>query len=150
MIGLPGSGKNAYINNVLLKKHPDAVHISRDDIRIKFGYCKEGEKYLGTEEEERSVTHAFNKIFDEAVLGDKPIILNNTHLKEKYRTENVSTLRAFGFKVIFIYVEAPTLSDNYKRRDGQIPKIAINKMALSFEYPRINEYDELIIDKQWQ
>lgn len=150
MIGLPGSGKNTYINNVLFKKHPDAVHISRDDIRIKLGYCKEGEKYLGTEEEERNVTHAFNTIFDETVLGDKPIILNNTHLKEKYRTENVSTLRAFGFKVIFIYVEAPTLSDNYKRRDGQIPKITINKMALSFEYPRINEYDELIIDKQWQ
>ena len=150
MIGLPGSGKNTYINNVLLKQHPDAIHISRDDIRTKLGYCNEGEKYLGTEEEERNVTHIFNEIFDEALLDDKPIILNNTHLKEKHRSEKVLTLRGFGFKVIFVYVEAPTLNDNYNRRDEQITKSVINKMALTFEYPRINEYDELIIDKQWQ
>ena len=150
MIGLPGSGKNTYIDNVLLKKHPDAIQISRDDIRIKLGYCIEGEKYLGSEEEERNVTHAFNELFDETVLNDKPIILNNTHLKEKYRYENVSTLRNFGFKVIFIYVEAPTLNDNYNRRSGQVAKCVISNMALSFEYPKINEYDELIIHKQWQ
>lgn len=150
MIGLPGSGKNTYIDNVLLKKHPDAIQISRDDIRIKLGYCNEGEKYIGTEEEERNVTHTFNEIFDEAVLDNKPIILNNIHLKEKYRTEKVLALRGFGFKVIFVYIEAPTLNDNYNRRDGQITKSIINKMALSFEYPRINEYDELIINKQWQ
>ena len=148
MIGLPGSGKNTYINDVILKKHPNAIQISRDDIRIELGYCKEGEKYLGTEDEEKTVTNRYNEIFDESIINGNVIILNNTNLKKKYRDEYVSTLRFYGYKVIFVYVEAPTLEFNYKRRNGEVPKEVINRMAKSFEWPESTEYDELIIAKQ--
>mgnify|MGYP006967251436 FL=1 len=53
-----------------------------------------------------------------------------------------------GYKIVYVYVEAPTLDFNYKRRDGQIAKDRIKEMALSFEWPEATEYDELIISKQ--
>jgi hypothetical protein len=49
MIGLPGGGKNTYIDNVLLKEEPDAVCLSRDDIRVELGYCTVDEKIVGTD-----------------------------------------------------------------------------------------------------
>jgi predicted kinase len=148
MIGLPGSGKNTYINKNILTIHPDSVQISRDDIRIQLGYCNENEKYLGNEEEENEVTRVFDEIFDNAILNGKKIILNNTFLKKKYREPVVTKLINNGYKIIYVYVEAPTLEINYKRRDGEVPQNVINRMALNFEYPEVTEFDEIIFDKQ--
>jgi predicted kinase len=147
MIGLPGAGKNTVIDNggIIPTNH---VHISRDDIRIQLGYCKPGEKYLGTTEEENEVTRVYNEQFQNAIDNGNIIVLNNVHLKKKYRDESVSILRANGYKIVYVYVEAPTLDFNYKRRDGQIAKDRIKEMALSFEWPEATEYDELIISKQ--
>lgn len=148
MIGLPGSGKNTYINKNILTIHPDSVQISRDDIRIQLGYCNENEKYIGNEEEENEVTRVFDEIFDNAILNGKKVILNNTFLKKKYREPVVTKLINNGYKIIYVYVEAPTLEINYKRRDGEVPQNVINRMALNFEYPEVTEFDEIIFDKQ--
>lgn len=148
MIGLPGSGKNTYINENILSKHPDCVQISRDDIRILLGYCNENEKYLGNEEEENEVTRVFDEILDNTILDGNKVILNNTYLKKKYREPVVTKLRNNGYKIIYVYVEAPTLEINYKRRDGEVPQNVINRMALNFEYPEVTEFDEIIFDKQ--
>ena len=148
MIGLPGSGKNTYINKNILTIHPDSVQISRDDIRIQLGYCNENEKYLGSEEEENEVTRVFDEVLDNAILNDKKVILNNTFLKKKYREPVVTKLINNGYKIIYVYVEAPTLEINYKRRDGEVPQNVINRMALNFEYPEVTEFDEIIFDKQ--
>lgn len=147
MIGLPGSGKNTVINN--LETIPkNAVQLSRDDIRIELGYCGIDEKYLGSQEEENRVTEIYNNRFNEAIKNGSNIILNNVHLKKKYRDASVSILRTNGYKIVYIYVEAPTLDFNYQRREGQIPADRIKAMALSFEWPEASEYDELIIRKQ--
>lgn len=148
MIGLPGSGKNTYINENILSKHPDSVQISRDDIRILLGYCNENEKYLGNEEQENEVTRVFDEILDNTILDGNKVILNNTYLKKKYREPVVTKLRNNGYKIIYVYVEAPTLEINYKRRDGEVPQNVINRMALNFEYPEVTEFDEIIFDKQ--
>lgn len=147
MIGLPGAGKNTVIDNgsIIPTNH---IHISRDDIRIQLGYCRPGEKYLGSTEEENEVTRVYNEQFQNAIDNGNIIVLNNVHLKKKYRDASVSILRANGYKIVYVYVEAPTLDFNYKRRDGQIAKDRIKEMALSFEWPEATEYDELIISKQ--
>ena len=147
LIGLPGSGKNTVIRNSGIIPNIHA-HISRDDIRVHLGYCKPDEKYLGTPEEENEVTCVYNEQFQIAVDNGYTIVLNNVHLKKKYRDASVSILRANGYKIVYIYVEAPTLEFNYQRRDGQIPADRIKAMALSFEWPEMTEYDELIIQKQ--
>ena len=147
MIGLPGAGKNTVITDgkIIPMTHTE---ISRDDIRVKLGYCKEDEKYLGTPEEEAEVTRVYNSDFTNAINHGDVIVLNNVHLKKKYREDSVNVLRANGYKIVYVYVEAPTLEFNYQRRDGQISKDIIDRMALSFEWPEASEYDELIISKQ--
>lgn len=147
MIGLPGAGKNTVITEgkIIPTTHTE---ISRDDIRIQLGFCGPGEKYLGNTEEENEVTRVYNEQFQNAIDNGNIIVLNNVHLKKKYRDASVSILRANGYKIVYVYVEAPTLDFNYKRRDGQITKDRIKEMALSFEWPEATEYDELIISKQ--
>jgi predicted kinase len=147
MIGLPGSGKNTWIENNI-SKYPDAVHISRDDIRVDLGFCQPGEKYLGTNDEEEKVTEIYNTKLYDAIKNKKNIILNNVHLKKKYRESAVNIIRKAGYFVEYVYVEAPTIEDNYSRRDGQITPERIKIMALSFEWPDTNEYDKLTIAKQ--
>ena len=147
MIGLPGSGKNTWIEKYP-SIAPDAVQLSRDDIRIELGYCKPGEKYLGTKEEEDKVTEVYDIKLNNAIKEKQNVILNNVHLKKKYREVSVNILRKAGYHIIFVYVEAPTIEDNYSRRDNQIKPVIINNMALSFEWPETGEYDSLIIEKQ--
>jgi predicted kinase len=148
MIGLPGAGKNTYIVNNILTKHPDITQISRDDIRIQLGYCGVDEKYLGTIEEENEVTRIFDVMLDNSISNNKNIVLNNTYLKKKYREPVSTKLRDNGYKVIYVYVEAPTIEINCKRREGELPANVIKRMALNFEYPEVTEFDEIIFDKQ--
>lgn len=147
MIGLPGAGKNTWIDNHI-EEYPNAVQISRDDIRVELGFCEPGEKYLGDANEETQVTELYNKKLENAINEKRNIILNNVHLKKKYRETTISILRKAGYFIEYVYVEAPTLEENYKRRDNQIIPNRIKAMALSFEWPDTCEYDKLTIHKQ--
>ena len=147
LIGLPGAGKNTWIEKNLSMVN-NLANISRDDIRVELGYCKPDEKYLGTDEEEKNVTKVYDEKLELALKHSKCIVLNNVHLKKKYREASVTQLRSAGFEVVYVYIEAPTLEFNYKRRDGQIKEDRIKAMALSFEWPEPTEYDRLIIEKQ--
>jgi predicted kinase len=146
MIGLPGSGKNTYVENKLTGDN--IVCISRDDIRIELGYCNEGEKYVGTNDEEKNVTDVYFEKLNKAIENGKDVVLNDMNIKRKYRDILTKYLRKNGYKILFVYVEAPTLNDNIKRRQGQIKSDIITKLVLSFEYPESVEYDKMIISKQ--
>ena len=147
LIGLPGAGKNTWIAKNL-SMVDNLGNLSRDDIRVELGFCSPDEKYLGTDEEEKMVTKVYDEKLDNFIVNCRCIVLNNVHLKKKYREVTTNKLRDAGFEIFYIYIEAPTLENNYNRRDGQIREDRIKAMALSFEWPEPSEYDELIIEKQ--
>ena len=143
-MGLPGAGKDTAIYN-----EPDIDHnkvvVCRDDIRIDLGFCKAGEKYLGTTDEENQVTKEFNKRMKDAAAAGKTIILNNMNNKRKYRDDYKNILRDYNVHWIYVYVEADSLQKNIDRRNGQIPAHVFPKLMENFEFPTIDEYEHLEI-----
>ena len=145
-LGLPGAGKDTAIAVSMIDGKDRAI-ICRDDIRIELGYCGEGEKYLGTNEEENKVTEVFNRKLKDAAESGKVIVINNMNNKRKYRDAYKQMLKDYNVCWKYIYVEASELNKNIERRNGQIPELAFRKMVESFEFPTPDEYDALQIVK---
>lgn len=152
MIGLPGAGKDYFIENNLktvLNNNcgisGDFVVVSRDEIRIKMGLCKPGEKYKGNSSEEDMVTEAFNKELVESMSSHDIVVINNINLREKYRKAYKDTLKQFNVKWIYIYVEADSLETNIARRSGMIDKEVFPQLICRFEWPKPEEYHSFCI-----
>ena len=145
-IGLPGAGKDTVIA-ASMSDGKDRAIICRDDIRIELGYCGEGEKYLGTNEEENKVTEVFNRKLKDAAEAGKVIVLNNMNNRRKYRDAYKQMLKDYNVCWKYIYVEASELNKNIERRKGQINEPAFRKMVESFEFPTPDEYDVFQIVK---
>ena len=143
-IGLPGAGKDTAIA-ASMSDGKDRAIICRDDIRIELGYCGEGEKYLGTNEEENKVTEVFNRKLKDAAESGNVIVLNNMNNRRKYRDAYKQMLKYYNVCWKYIYVEASELNKNIERRKGQIHELAFRKMVETFEFPTSDEYDELLI-----
>lgn len=141
MIGLPGAGKDTWIKNNL----PGCECIAcRDDIRVELGLCGADEKFAGTPEQENLVTGIFNAKLRQYAEEGKDIVINNTNLKRKYRTQYKSLLRHFPINWIYVVVKAPSIEDNIARRQGQIPPEIIMRMQEGYQPPTPDEYDEII------
>ena len=145
MIGLPGSGKDTFIKNNF---QGNPVILCRDDIRVELGYCKKGEKIVGSRDQEEAVTKVFNERLLEAVEEGENIILNNINLKKKYRDAIKKLIGKKKYMWVYEYIEAPTLQDNIDRRKGQIKPEIFEQMILNFDYPTNEEYNLLFINKQ--
>lgn len=146
MIGLPGAGKSTYIEEIVKKdgiKKYDVI--SRDLVRIKLGQCKPDEKYLGTPEEEEAVTEEFNRELMAAIKKGSTIFIDNMNTRRKYRDNYKNLLKGYKIKWVYVYVQAPSLEDNIKRRTGQVPEDSFKTMTARVEWPSASEYDELII-----
>ena len=174
MIGIPGAGKDTFINekliqdkksdvesisvinidrcentnntiNVLRKK--DVAVISRDTIRYELGYCKEGKKVVLDRKKEENVSKEFkNKLFDAASEG-KTIILNNVNLKKEYRVEFARLLSNYDLHITYIYVEASDFQKNVERREGEIDAETLKNIIKKFEWPEHDEYDEFYYER---
>ena len=72
-------------------------------------------------------------------------IVNNTHLKLKYRKQLIDSISKYKPKIIIVYVEAETLDLNLSRRTGPRWECVIKEMLTSMEIPSENEANELII-----
>lgn len=143
LIGLPGAGKNTYVDT-----HLGGVKmISRDDIRAELGYCKSGDKVVLSKEQEDEVTKVFNEEVMKYVKAGENICLNNINLKKRYRDSFKTLLQGYPVKWEYVYIEAPTIEDNIKRRPTFDPEVLMS-MRETLEWPQPDEYDDLIISKQ--
>lgn len=159
IIGLPGSGKDTFINNVLISdercvKYIDdepirlvnpknACVLCRDDIRAELGLCKPGEKIVSSSQNEELVSQLFNKRMLDAAKHGKDIIINNINLKSEYRKEYIRQLSNYALNVIYIYIETDSLDINLERRDGQVDLSVYNSMIEKFDWPDKSEYDSI-------
>lgn len=147
MIGLPGSGKSTYAKELSENEHIDII--SRDSIRIDMGLCGEGEKCMGSPQQEKEITEIVNNKIKEYIDKRQSFIIDNTSLKKKYRDEYKKYLDGFkDYNIIYVYVEAPSLEDNFKRRDGMIKPSVIKAMWDGMEFPTLSECSKLILVDQ--
>ena len=145
LIGLPGAGKNTYADK--LAKTRKLTMLSRDDIRAELGYCSEGDKVILSADKEAEVTKVFNERFVESVKNGESVCLNNLNIKKKYRDALKNLVKGYDIEWVYIYVEAPTIEDNEKRRPT-FKAGSIREMTAVLEWPRSDEYDILVISKQ--
>lgn len=155
MIGVPGAGKSTTIENYIRPLHDDwnkinekeLVVVSRDIARYKLGFCGENEKYLGTPKEEEEVTKYCDNLIKEAADNGKCIVIDNTNLKRKYRDSIKELLKDYKVLYFYHYIEAPSLNENFKRREGEVPPNVILNMFKSLEWPTCDEYLRFYIHK---
>ena len=159
MIGVPGAGKNYFLENQMDKLLTETVDpnillratVSRDDIREELGMCKPGEKVIGTTAQEERVTKVYRRKVEDVIPAVDAVIFNDMNIKYVYRQHYHELLEAhkeYEWKWIYIYVEAPNLSTNINRRDGQIPSNCFERFTRTLDWPKPDEYDMLIISKQ--
>lgn len=143
LIGLPGSGKSTYAKEI---SKDNTIIVSRDAIRKELGYCKNGDKVVLDNEKETIVSEIFNKRILNAAEEGKDIIIDNLNLKRKYRNAYKELLKKYCVNWEYIYFEPKKgISENIKRREGQIDEKIFDKMILSFDWPEHHEYDSISI-----
>lgn len=144
LIGLPGAGKNTFID------WAESIKVlSRDDIRTELGYTQEGEKAVLSEEKEKEVSDIFNKRMLEYAANGESFVINNINLKKRYRDEYRRALAKFPIEWVYIYIEAPSIEENIKRRPTFDPNV-LRSMCETLEWPHAEETCNLIVEKQKQ
>lgn len=141
MIGLPGSGKTTFANEIVRSGKADVI-ISRDSIREELGYCDKDEKAVLSKGKENEVTNVFNEKVLKAAKEGKRIVIDNLNLKKEYRIGYKNLLSNYDVEWIYYYVEADNISTNMARRKSQISENVFNEMIGKLEWPTIDEYKE--------
>ena len=153
MIGVPGSGKSTYAEALKDDEKARGISslpiISRDLIRIEMGMCGEGEKCMGTPKQEDEVTKRVKESIQNLSSMGMSFIVDNTSLKKKYRDQYLYYIKRYDVVPIYVYVEAPSLEENFKRRDGEIDSSIIQRMWDGFEFPNHSEcYEMWLVDQR--
>lgn len=142
MIGVAGVGKDTWIS----EHRPDDIMLSRDKIRTEIGI--KGEKSFGIKEQEKEVTRIFNERLIECCKNKQDVVINNTNLLKKYRSEFVKMVLPYNPTITFVYVESNKMEDCAKRRDGQIKKNIVDGMWDRLEFPCPSECERMLFSKQ--
>lgn len=143
LIGLPGAGKSTWCE----KTRIDTV--SRDAIRAELGYCKDGDKVVLSPEQEDEVTKVFNERLVKLLSEGKNVVVDNLNLKKKYRAALKETVKGLDVRVVYVYMESPSLKTNIQRRPTFEIGV-IDKMTEILDWPSRDEYDEFWLSKAVQ
>ena len=138
LVGISGSGKSTIADEY--KKQGYEV-IARDTIREELGMTSPDKKFKGNKKQEDEVTRLFNERLVECAKNGTPFVIDNMNLIERYRRGYKEILKEYPLNWDCIYVEAPTLDECKKRREGQMPPEEIDKMLVRLEFPRPYEFE---------
>lgn len=150
MIGLPGSGKSTWRDNLIASSDVDYVIVSSDDEIERLGkadgmnYTQAFDKYVG------SATKIMKEKFREAVNNDENIIWDQTNLSPKKRRGILQQVPRHYRKIAVAFeVTDQELEDRLSRREKEtgkhIPPKVIKDMAQSYVPPTKQEgFDEVI------
>lgn len=138
MVGLPGSGKSSWAK----KKRPDLPVVSRDIIRAEIGLCDDGDKFVGTKEQEQKVTELEYQRMKEYCEKKQDFIVDDTNIG-KYRKQLVEFLRDHNARIVMAKMTTP-LETCMIRRRGQITEEVMRSMASRLIEPQEGEYDDLL------
>ena len=138
LVGLPGSGKSTF-GNELLKEHPEYVLLSSDAIRAE----------IGTGENDQSVTpQVFVKLKERLktfVSDNKTVIVDATNINIQDRKFYVDLAKQAKIKImayVFVCDKQTLLIRNIisgNAGDRNVPEFVIDKMLKKYEMPSLNE-----------
>ena len=143
MVGIPGSGKSTWVKQNLGKKFPV---VSRDLIREELGYCQEGEKMVGTKEQEEKVTKRQMKMIDWYLKRNISFAIDDTNLG-KYLPNLIKTLRSSSGNPEIIGVILNTPLQEATKRRPTIPVEVLEKMAKNQRSLDTSIFDRVITSK---
>lgn len=143
MIGIPGAGKSTWIKKNLGEKFPI---ISRDLIREELGYCKEGEKFLGTPEQEETVTKIQYSKIDWFLKRGISFAIDDTNLG-KYLPSLILTLRQSPKNphIVGVIVKTPYIIAS--RRRPTIPAQVLSRMERNLGKLDTSLFDKVIFQE---
>ncbi|MBP5723651.1 MAG: AAA family ATPase [Bacteroidales bacterium] len=146
MCGIAGSGKTTYAE--IMSEQNGYKILSRDSIREELGMVSKDKKFKGNKQQEDKVTEVFNERMLQYARNGVPFIIDNMNLQERYRKGYKELLKDYDLKWCCVYVEAPSLEENIKRRENQIASLEIERMLDRLEFPSQYEFDEVLLYKQ--
>lgn len=129
MVGLPGAGKSTYAR----RRYPAYEYVSKDA-------CPPSARNKQARQD---------AALRAALAGGRSVVVDNTHPTPVERATVIAVARAFGARVIGIYVDATprqAVARNEQRSGrGKVPKVAIFTCAKRLVPPTIDEgFDELV------
>ncbi|QTE40332.2 AAA family ATPase [Mucilaginibacter gossypii] len=136
MSGLPGAGKNTYIQ----KNYPDMPVISLDDIRAAKGISptdKSGNGIVIQEAKEQA------RVF---LRKQKGFIWNATNITRQMRLQLIELFATYKAAVKIIYVEVPYagLQKQNRNREAAIPDVVLERLIDKLEIPALWEAHEVV------
>jgi predicted kinase len=139
MCGIPGSGKNYFIENNIgkvgfLESNP--VIISRDDVRLELGI----ENGIGTDAQEKQVSKICDERLNEALKNRRNVIINNTNLKYKYRKQYYDLAKSNNYETVLYFIRRD-FEKVLEARPGENWRNVINRMIENMDIPTNAEAD---------
>lgn len=140
MCGIPGSGKNYFIEQnsigdaVFVKLNP--VIISRDDIRLELGITNG----IGTDAQEKQVSKICDERLNEAIKNRRNIIINNTNIKYKYRKQYYDLAKSNNYETVLYFIRRD-FDKVLEARPGENWRNVINRMIENMDIPTNSEAD---------